>query len=233
MLEDWAGGSALFRVGLRRCIERFEAQVARAPDGVAVAFEEHVTYGELNARANRLAHTAARWEWARGRWSACAERSIDLVVGLLGILKAGGAYVPLDPGYPAERSRSWSRTRVSGDRVRRSITGALPARSRRRGPARRRCGRDRRRRERPAAPARRPDNSAYVIYTSGSTGKPKGVLVTHAQRGAAVRGDRRLVRLRHQRRVDAVPLVRLRLLGVGDLGRAALRRPAGGRARTG
>ena len=80
------------------------------------------------------------------------------------------------------------------------------------------------------APASAPDDLAYVIYTSGSTGKPKGVLVTHANVVPPVRRDRRLVRLRRGRRLDAVPLLRLRLLGLGDVGRAALRRPPRGRA---
>ena len=74
-----------------------------------------------------------------------------------------------------------------------------------------------------------PANLAYVIYTSGSTGKPKGVLITPPQRHAAVRRDRGLVRVRRGRRVDALPLVCVRLLGVGAVGRAALRRPAGRR----
>ena len=85
---------------------------------------------------------------------------------------------------------------------------------------------------RPAPPAGpRPPTLAYVIYTSGSTGRPKGVVVTHAQRGAPVATTAGRVRLRPARRLDAVPLVRLRLLGLGALGRAGLRRPAGGRAR--
>ena len=83
----------------------FAAQVARSPDAVAVVFEdERVSYGELDARANRLAHhlraLGVRPETVVG---LCVERSVAMLVGLLGILKAGGAYLPLDPDYPAER----------------------------------------------------------------------------------------------------------------------------------
>ena len=89
-----------------KCIhELFEAQVARSPQAIAVVFEGHsLSYAELNARANQL----ARYLVDRGvkpdqPVGICVERSLEMVVGLLGILKAGGAYVPLDPGYPRER----------------------------------------------------------------------------------------------------------------------------------
>ena len=89
-----------------KCVhELVEAQVARTPDAIAVVCDgERLTYAELNARANRLAHHL-RGLGARpdARVAICAERSLEMVVGLLGIFKAGGAYVPLDPGYPAER----------------------------------------------------------------------------------------------------------------------------------
>ena len=90
-----------------RCIHQlFEAQAARTPEAVAVVFEDReLTYTELNARANQL----ARYLTALGVgpetywWAFCVERSLEMVVGLLGILKAGGAYVPLDPTYPSQR----------------------------------------------------------------------------------------------------------------------------------
>jgi non-ribosomal peptide synthetase component F len=89
-----------------RCIHAlFEEQVARAPEAVAVVFEDQqLTYGELNARANQLAHhLIALGVGPEVLVGICMERSLELVIGLLGILKAGGAYVPLDPGYPNER----------------------------------------------------------------------------------------------------------------------------------
>src|SRR5208337_1852284 len=85
--------------------ELFAAQVARTPDAVAVVFEDHsLTYGQLDARANQLAHHLRSFgvgpEVVVG---LCLARSLDMIVGLLGILKAGGAYLPLDPSYPRER----------------------------------------------------------------------------------------------------------------------------------
>ncbi len=85
--------------------ERFEAQAERTPDAVAVVYEDRrLTYGELNARANRLAHHLR--EIGVGpdvRVGICIEREPELVVAVLGVLKAGGAYLPLDPAYPQER----------------------------------------------------------------------------------------------------------------------------------
>ena len=89
-----------------RCIhELFEAQVERSPYATAVVYEDSaVSYGELNERANRLAHHLVKLGVKPdSRVAICVERSVEMVVGLLAILKAGGAYVPLDPSYPAER----------------------------------------------------------------------------------------------------------------------------------
>src|SRR5262249_17475492 len=84
---------------------QFEVQAAKTPDAVAVSFDgTDLTYGELNARANRLAHHVRRHGVGlETRVGICTERAAEMVVGLLGILKAGGAYVPLDPSYPKER----------------------------------------------------------------------------------------------------------------------------------
>jgi non-ribosomal peptide synthetase component F len=75
----------------------------KAPDVVAVVFgDEALSYAELNRRANRLAHHLRELgAGPEARVAVCAERSLEMVVGVLGVLKAGGAYVPLDPGYPA------------------------------------------------------------------------------------------------------------------------------------
>ncbi|MDX7992983.1 AMP-binding protein, partial [Xenorhabdus littoralis] len=83
----------------------FEAQATRCPDAIAVIFaDQRMSYGELNRRANRLAHhLITLGVRPDDRVAICLERSPDMVVGILAILKAGGAYVPLDPSYPAER----------------------------------------------------------------------------------------------------------------------------------
>src|SRR5436853_218821 len=113
LLAEWeqhllaASGNGPARQPLtRQCIHHlFEAQVEKTPNAIAIAFdEEQLNYRELNARANQLARRLqALGVRAETPVALCLERSIDLIVGLLGILKAGGAYVPLDPTYPKER----------------------------------------------------------------------------------------------------------------------------------
>ncbi len=90
------------RIGYRRCLKR---QVERTPDAVAVEYEqEQLTYAQLNARANRLAHALrARGVGADDLVGLCVNRSVDLVVAVLGIVKSGASYLPLDTEYPAER----------------------------------------------------------------------------------------------------------------------------------
>src|SRR5206468_2355920 len=86
-------------------ISLFEEQVRARPDSIALVFEEQeLTYGELNARSNQLAHyLRSKGVQQEMLVPVCIERSAELIIALLGILKAGGAYVPLDPEYPAER----------------------------------------------------------------------------------------------------------------------------------
>jgi non-ribosomal peptide synthetase component F len=89
-----------------KCVhELFEEQVRRSPQATAIVFEkEELSYGELNARANRLAHYLRELGVRPDeRVAICVERGFEMIVGLLAILKAGGAYVPLDPAYPEER----------------------------------------------------------------------------------------------------------------------------------
>ncbi|WP_190113409.1 condensation domain-containing protein, partial [Streptomyces cinnamoneus] len=160
----------------------FEAQVARTPDAVAVVFEGHsLTYAELNARANRLAHELIARGVAAGDFVAvAAPRSLELVIALYAVLKAGAAYVPVDPDYPAERI-GWILEDAGPALVLTTsdVAGRLPD-----GGVERLLldGAEGRAANRPGtAPGRvLPVNApAYVIFTSGSTGRPKGVVVGH------------------------------------------------------
>src|SRR6185295_18087466 len=104
LLVEWNATEAEYPSD--RCIhELFEEQVCRDPEAAAVVYEDtSLSYGELNAKANRLAHhLIGLGVKPDSRVAICVERSLEMVVGLLAILKAGGAYVPLDPAYPAER----------------------------------------------------------------------------------------------------------------------------------
>ena len=162
--------------------ELIEAQVQRTPDAVAVIFEnQQLSYRELNARANQLAHYLRRLGIRPDVLvGICVERSIELVIALLGVLKAGGAYVPLDPQYPAGRlslmvEDSGLKTLVTQEAFEPKFSGyqgQLVCLDRQREAI---WGESR---ENESAGAKA-DNLAYVIYTSGSTGKPKGVQISH------------------------------------------------------
>jgi amino acid adenylation domain-containing protein len=166
-----------------RCVhELFAEQARRTPDAVAVQFEaEQLTYAELNARANRLArHLVSLGVGAEALVGICVERSIEMVLGLLGIMKAGGAYVPIDPAYPAERQEfmltsSQAPVIVTQERLRAGLppTDATVVCLDRDWPAIEALA--------PDAPegSADPRQLAYVIYTSGSTGQPKGVQISH------------------------------------------------------
>src|SRR5207253_4168269 len=163
------------------CIHQwFEAQVQRTPQAAAVVFEEQrLTYSELNARANRLAHHLRTLGVGPEVLVALAmERSLDLVVGLLGILKAGGAYLPLDPEYPAERlAFMLADTQAPVLVTQQPLLGRLPVSGVQVVCLDADWGAIA---DRPvSAPCTEVGtaNTAYVIYTSGSTGQPKGVLI--------------------------------------------------------
>ena len=166
-----------------KCVHRlFEEQAQRTPHAIAVEFEKkYVTYSELNSRANQVANVLRKnGVEADSLIGVCIERSVELVVALLGVWKAGGAYVPLDPMNPPERlnymlSDSEARIVLTSVRQRHLFAGtnrrsicidsdpSLFAS------------------ESSDAPhiAQIPTDLAYVMYTSGSTGNPKGVMVTH------------------------------------------------------
>lgn len=165
-----------------KCIhELFELQVEKTPFAIAVEFgSEKLTYTQLNSKADRLAHhlqtLGVKPEVLVG---LCVERSLEMVVGLLGILKAGGAYVPLDPHYPPERlAYMLADSKVSVLLTQQKLVDTLPQSS-----AKVICL------DADVTPCTdatydiskevKPNNLAYIIYTSGSTGKPKGVMIEH------------------------------------------------------
>ena len=160
----------------------FEAQAGRTPAAPALVCGAHrLTYAELNERANQLAHyLVGVGVGAEVLVGICVERSVEMVVGILGILKAGGAYVPLDPAYPAERIGYM----MENARVGVLVTHSLLAEQLSPDTKHVICldgdadviGRQRRDN---LALDVLPENAAYVIYTSGSTGRPKGVVVSH------------------------------------------------------
>ncbi|MCG6136137.1 MAG: condensation domain-containing protein, partial [Nostoc sp. LLA-1] len=181
LLVEWNNTQAEYPQD--KCIhELFEVQVERTPDAVAVVFDnQQLTYRELNAKANQLAHylrsLGVEPEVLVG---ICVERSLSMAIAILGVIKAGGAYVSLDPTYPRDRLKGMVEDAqvkvlltqqqlltelletqadvVCLDTDWDLITQAQPDN---------------------CASAVTPENLAYVIYTSGSTGKPKGAMITH------------------------------------------------------
>ncbi|MGN6151694.1 MAG: non-ribosomal peptide synthetase, partial [Lysobacteraceae bacterium] len=165
--------------------ERFEACVAADPEAIAVVFESRsLSYAELNARANRVAHyLIAHGVQADDRVAICTQRTPDMVVAMLGVLKAGAAYVPIDPSYPVERlhylltDSAPKALLIQQAQLERVPSGSIPT-----------LVLDAPGDALSAQPEHDPDargrglaahHLAYVIYTSGSTGLPKGVLVEH------------------------------------------------------
>jgi natural product biosynthesis luciferase-like monooxygenase protein len=160
--------------------ELFEAQAARTPEATAVVFQdEEWSYQDLDQQANELAcHLQSLGVGPEVLVGICVERSVEMVVGLLGILKSGGAYVPLDPVYPQERlAHMMADSRMPVLLTQEHLLSRLPEYE-----GRVVCvdamdwqAEDTRTIQKRA----RPENPAYVIYTSGSTGKPKGVVLMH------------------------------------------------------
>lgn len=181
LLVEWNNTKAEYPQD--KCIHHlFEEQVVRSPDAIAVVFkDQQITYRELNSRANQLAHylqkLGVKPETLVG---LCTQRSLEMLVGLLGILKAGGAYVPLDPAYPQERSQFMlADSQVSVLLTQQQLIPQLPQHNgtvvcldadweKISHESKNNC-----------VSTVQSDNLVYVIYTSGSTGRPKGTLIIH------------------------------------------------------
>ncbi|MFH9004311.1 amino acid adenylation domain-containing protein [Streptomyces afghaniensis] len=180
-----AGSAEAFTDPVSRCVhEVFEERAAAAPDAIAVvAGGQELSYAEVNARANRLAHhLRSLGVGAESLVGVCLERGPDLVPTLLGVLKSGAGYVPLDPVNPAERlghvvADAGLRVVVTESAVIPVLgdvfTGDLVVLDRDHEELAARSDAN-------PEPQASPDNTVYVIYTSGSTGRPKGVVLTHA-----------------------------------------------------
>ncbi|WP_323145085.1 non-ribosomal peptide synthetase [Massilia phyllosphaerae] len=169
------------------CVHQlFERQAAQSPDALALACDgATMTYGELNAHANKLARHLRTQGAGRGDIvGLCTERSADTIIGLLGILKAGSAYLPLDPACPPARmAHMLNEASVRIVVTQQALMGELPLEGLatvlvdsqwRRLLLAKLDGANL------DGPVTAPDGLAYVIYTSGSTGKPKGVMIEHA-----------------------------------------------------
>src|SRR6185369_7853018 len=179
LFVEWRGvGGGVPSASLHR---RFEAQARQAPEATALTCGGvSLSYGELNRRSNQLAYRLRQLgAGPEHRVGLCLERSLDLVVGILGVLKAGAAYVPLDPGLPPERlayviEDAGIQITVAAERT----AAVLPDRVDQ-------ILLDAHREQLEMLPGGNleilvdGESLAYVIYTSGSTGRPKGVLVTH------------------------------------------------------
>ena len=178
MLVEWNATAEVYpETTLHQLVE---AQVDRSPDAVAVVSEStSITYGELDCRANQIAHRLqAMGIGPESVLAVCLDRSIEMVVALLGILKSGAAYLPVDVSFPADRiayilqDACVSAVIASRDAAARLPKGTIPALILDNEVLEHQSG------ARPQAKAS-PGNAAYIIYTSGSTGKPKGVVIEH------------------------------------------------------
>jgi amino acid adenylation domain-containing protein/non-ribosomal peptide synthase protein (TIGR01720 family) len=165
------------------CVHQlFEAQVEQTPEAVAVVFaDQQLTYRELNRRANQLAHHLQSLGVEPDNLvGLCVERSLEMVVGLLGILKAGGAYVPLDPAYPSERlAFMLEDAQVQVLLTQQVLVEKLPHHNAQVVQLDGDWEAIAQQSEANLLSGVTPDHLVYVIYTSGSTGRPKGTMIPH------------------------------------------------------
>ncbi len=186
VLVEW--NSDHIDVSSSRCIHHFfEEQVNRTPDAVAlIVGHQRLTYRELNKQVNQVAwHLQTIGVGPEVLAAICVERSVEMIVGILGILKAGGAYVPLDPAYPKDRLKYMMNDSQASVLLTKADTvhelgqhnATVVDLNRDRAAIEKASGTN-------PVSAVKHDNLAYVIYTSGSTGKPKGVAIEHQSTAA-------------------------------------------------
>ncbi|HEV7517360.1 MAG TPA: amino acid adenylation domain-containing protein, partial [Thermoanaerobaculia bacterium] len=195
LVAEWSDTDQAFPERDACLHELFVRQAERSPDAVAVVSEEErLTFGELARRSGRLARRlGALGVGPESRVALCTERSLAMVVGLLGVLRAGGAYVPLDPSHPRERLALLLAEVQGGTAepvllVQAHLARRLPERPGHRLVLEDPGALDGRSAPLAMAPPVTPAHAAYVIFTSGSTGLPKGVVVEHRQVVNYVRG---------------------------------------------
>ena len=215
LLHQWNSNEAAYPVPY--CLHQlFEQQAELTPENIALVCEGHeLTYGELNARANQLAHyLISQGVGPESRVGLCLDRSLEMVIALLGILKTGAAYVPLDPSYPEDRLAFMREDACLSCLIDAAFDWQqlLPAFLLFAESGDYRAARQCRL------------HDLYLRFhrpAQGRSGFP-------CQRRPSARGHRPPLPLLRFRYLDPVPLLRLRLLRLGDLGRSALRRQAAG-----
>ncbi len=170
--------------------ELFEEQVAKTPDAIAVIFEDgELTYRELNERSNQLAHYLQKQGVKAETYvPICLERSLEMIIGILGILKAGGAYVPIDPEYPQDRINymledTGAELIISSKASGGKLNGATAAQVIMLDEDWQQIEREKKNNPQIVI---HPEQLAYVIYTSGSTGRPKGVMIENRSANAFI-----------------------------------------------
>ena len=181
LLVEWNDTQAEYP--RERCVHQlFEEQAQRTPDAVAIVCnQQSLTYAQLNAKANQLAHYLQSLDvGSETRVGIALPRSAEMIVAALAVLKAGGAYVPIDLAYPLQRLRYLAEN--SGASVlltRRAVPEGLNSQFIRTVPLESHWSKVAGVPEHCPGSTVSGSNLAYVIYTSGSTGKPKGVMVSH------------------------------------------------------
>ena len=193
-----------------KCLHRiFEERVAVSPNAIALSFEnKQLTYSELNQRANQLAHFLRKQGVGpRSLVGICMERSLEMVIAIIGILKAGGAYLPLDLAYPNERLEfiledAGAKILLTQQHLKESLPpeGKVISLDSEWERISKESGDN--------LSGSSADDLAYVIYTSGSTGNPKGVMISHYNVVRLFQSTQDWYRIRRKRCVDHVSFLR-------------------------